>query len=93
MKNIIQSIIYTLAGLASLGWISIYLIIRSVSDPGPDSNIVAFFDDKIIAAENYENLGFESCLVLFVSINFSIFFSILSDSFTPFGPNNFKPLS
>ena len=47
MKNIIQSIIYTLAGLASLGWISVYLIIRSVSDPGPDSNIVSFFDDKI----------------------------------------------
>ena len=46
MKNIIQSIIYTLVGLASFGWISIYLIIRSVSDPGPDSNIVAFFEGK-----------------------------------------------
>ena len=27
------------------------------------------------------------------SISFSIFFSILSDSFNPSGPNNFKPLS
>ena len=74
MKNIIQSIIYTLAGLASLGWISIYLIIRSVSDPGPDSNIVAFFDDKIIAAENYENLGFESFAEISTNFFTELFF-------------------
>ena len=60
MKNIIQSIIYTLVGLGIVGWISVMLIVLSISDPGPDSGIVAFFEDKIIAAERYENLGFES---------------------------------
>ena len=37
--------------------------------------------------------GLERFAVIFLSINFSIFFSILSDSFIPSGPNNFKPLS
>ena len=58
MKNIIQSIIYALLGLASLGWISIFLIVISVADPGPDSFIVGFFSDHIMSTEKIENLGF-----------------------------------
>ena len=45
MKNIIQSIIYALLGLASLGWISVFLIVISVADPGPDSFIVGFIEN------------------------------------------------
>ena len=37
--------------------------------------------------------GLDKFFVIFESINFSIFFSILSDNFKPSGPNNFKPLS
>ena len=37
--------------------------------------------------------GLDKFFVIFESINFSIFFSILSDYFKPSGPNNFKPLS
>jgi hypothetical protein len=53
MKNIFQSIIYSLIGLSTVAWISIWLIVLSVSDPGPDSFIVAFFDENIIAGEDY----------------------------------------
>ena len=38
-------------------------------------------------------LGFARLVKIFVSINFSIFFSILSESFKPSGPKSFKPLS
>lgn len=74
MKNIIQSIIYSLIGLASLGWISIFLIAVSVSDPGPDSAIVSFFDENIIASENYENLGFESFAEISTNFFTELFF-------------------
>ena len=37
--------------------------------------------------------GFDKFLLILVSIKYSIFFSILSDSFRPSGPNNFNPLS
>ena len=37
--------------------------------------------------------GLERFLIIFESISFSIFFSILSESFKPSGPNSFKPLS
>ena len=37
--------------------------------------------------------GLERFFIILLSINFSIFFSILSDSFMPSGPNNFNPLS
>ena len=37
--------------------------------------------------------GLDKFLVIFESINYSIFFSILSDNFKPSGPNNFSPLS
>jgi len=60
MKNIFQSIIYSLIGLSTVAWISIWLIVLSVSDPGPDSFIVAFFDENIIAGEDIVNLGFDS---------------------------------
>ena len=60
MKNIIQSITYSLIGLASMSWISIYLITISVADPGPDSYIVDFFSDKIMSEERIQNLGFDN---------------------------------
>lgn len=60
MKNIIQSITYSLIGLASITWISIYLITISVADPGPDSYIVDFFSDKIMSEERIQNLGFDN---------------------------------
>jgi hypothetical protein len=74
MKNIIQSIIYTFVGLGLVGWISVMLIVLSISDPGPDSGIVAFFEDKIIAAERYENLGFESFAEISSSFFTELFF-------------------
>ena len=37
--------------------------------------------------------GLERFTKIFLSINLSICFSILSDNFMPSGPNNFKPLS
>ena len=37
--------------------------------------------------------GLDNCLIVLESINFSIFFSILSESFNPSGPNSFNPLS
>jgi hypothetical protein len=60
MKNIFQSIIYSLIGISSIGWISIYLILRSLADPGPDSDIVALFEEYIISGERIENIGFDS---------------------------------
>ena len=60
MKNIIQSVIYSLIGLASISWVSIFLIVISVSDPGPDSYIVGFFSENIMSAERIENLGFDN---------------------------------
>ena len=38
-------------------------------------------------------LGFDSWVPIFLSIKLSIFFSIISDNFSPSGPNNFNPLS
>ena len=37
--------------------------------------------------------GSERFLTILISINFSIFFSILSDNFKPSGPNSLRPLS
>ena len=74
MKNIFQSIIYSLIGLSTIGWISVLLIIISVSDPGPDAFIVAFFDENIIASENYENLGFESFAEISTNFFTQLFF-------------------
>ena len=37
--------------------------------------------------------GLVRCFEILESINFSIFFSILSDNFNPSGPNNLRPLS
>ena len=74
MKNIFQSIIYSLIGLSTVAWISVLLIIISVSDPGPDAFIVAFFDENIIASENYENLGFESFAEISTNFFTQLFF-------------------
>ena len=39
------------------------------------------------------SLGIDKFLIILESISFSIFFSILSDNFSPSGPNNLSPLS
>ena len=59
-----------------------------------------FFNISIYLSVPFSNLftlpkilGLERLLIIFESINFSIFFSILSESFKPSGPNNFNPLS
>ena len=59
MKNIFQSVIYSLIGLSTVAWISIVLIVISISNPGPDHAIVSFFDENIIVSEKIENFGFE----------------------------------
>jgi hypothetical protein len=59
MKNIFQSIIYSLIGLSTVAWISVVLIVISISNPGPDHAIVSFFDENIIVSEKIENFGFE----------------------------------
>ena len=83
MKNIIQSIIYSLVGLSIFGWISIVLIVWSVSDPGPDSFIVSFFSENIMSAEKIENLGFDN----FAEISSSFFTKLFSYEFNI---NNFN---
>ena len=74
MKNIIQSIIYSLVGLSIFGWISIVLIVWSVSDPGPDSFIVSFFSENIMSAEKIENLGFDNFAEISSSFFTKLFF-------------------
>lgn len=74
MKNIIQSIIYSLIGLASLGWISVFLTVVSISDPGPDSFLVSFFSENIMSAERIENLGFDNFAEISSSFFTQLFF-------------------
>ena len=74
MKNIILSITYSIIGLASISWISIYLIVTSFLDPGPDSYIVGFFSDYIMSEEEIQNLGFESFAEISSSFFTKLFF-------------------
>ena len=59
MKNIFQSIIYSLIGLSTIAWAGVVLIVISISNPGHDHVLVSFFDENIIVSEKLENLGFE----------------------------------
>ena len=59
MKNIFQSIIYSLIGLSTVAWASVVLIVISISNPGPDHALVSFFDENIVVSEKIENFGFE----------------------------------
>ena len=74
MKNIIQSITYSLIGLATISWIGIYLIVISVADPGPDSYIVGFFSDNIMSEERIQNLGFDNFAEISTSFFTKLFF-------------------
>ena len=57
MINIIRSILYSLVGLATLGWLSILLITVMLVGPDPDSFLTQYFADNIIMTERLESVG------------------------------------
>jgi len=59
MKYIFRSIIYSLIGLAIIGWVSVLLISVMWVGPGPDSDLTQYFADSIIVSERLDALGYQ----------------------------------
>ena len=59
MVNIFRSILYSLIGLALIGWVSVLLISVMWVGPGPDSTLTQYFADTIIVSEKLEALGYK----------------------------------
>ena len=58
MINIFRSILYSLIGLALIGWVSVLLISVMLVGPGPDSDLTQYFADNIIVSEKVDSLGY-----------------------------------
>ena len=81
---------------------TIYLLIKNLIaelDKNLEFEIIIINDNSTDSSESecikaYNDFfGKVKFFAIFKSINFSIFFSILSDSLSPSGPNNLRPLS
>ena len=63
MINILRSITLTLIGLASMAWLSIYLIADMygliMDGPSPDGTLTDFFSENIIMTTQVSELGYE----------------------------------
>ena len=59
MINVFKSILYSLIGLALVGWVSVLLISIMIVGPNADSNLVQYFADNIIVSSRLEDLGYE----------------------------------
>ena len=57
MVRILRSIFYSLIGMASLGWLSISLIIYMLAGPKADDRITGFVADTMIMDTKLDNLG------------------------------------
>mgnify|MGYP001350929821 FL=1 len=58
MINIFRSILYSLIGLALIGWVSVLLISVMLVGPGPDSFLTQYFADNIVVSEKVDMLGY-----------------------------------
>lgn len=58
MINIFKSLILSLIGLATLAWISIFLVSVLLVGPNPDGFLTTFFADNIIISEKIDILGY-----------------------------------
>ena len=58
MINIFRSLGYSAAGMASLAWLSIILILISIKGPSADSALIEYFANNIISEESVENSGY-----------------------------------